>query len=739
MGNKTIFAACAAALACLAASAQADDAELAAAGERPRIGLALSGGGARGAAHVGVLRALEDMRIPIDYIAGTSVGAIIGGLYAAGADTDEIERIVTEFDWEAAFSDQVDRADRSFRRKLDDNLFSVRPRVGVTDEGIGLPAGIVAGQQVDLLLNALTMRAAGVRDFDELPTPFRATATDIVTGKNVVLGTGSLAQAIRASLSIPAIFTPAEIDGRLLVDGGVSNNLPIDVVRAMGADVVIAVDISTALLSREQLTSVVAITEQLTSFLTRRNTEQQIASLTETDVLVLPDLGTITSARFDQTPEAVERGAEAAVERFAKLAPLALPRAAFDQHLAARRAPRNDAPVVDFLEIRNNSLIGKDVLEANLDLPLGQPLDVAALEAQIGQLYGLDVFENIRYDIERRDDKTGVVLTANDRSWGTSYLRFQLDLSDNFGGDNFFNLGAAFTTPRINRLGGELRVAAQVGQQPAALLDIYQLLDVRSRFFVNPTVSYRQRNVSAFQGDDVVSEFRIREYGGELYVGSNFGTWGELRVGARRLAGNAEVRIGDPNIPRNTFDIGEALIRLSADRLDNVFFPRSGTRASVEWLSSRGLLGARDDFDQLRVAGTTAHTRGKNTLLLQGRLGMTTAGTAPIQSVFTLGGFSDFSGFGVNELVGQHAGHLAAVYYRRIGDFALLPMYAGASLELGNVWDDKSDISFSNTIAAGSLFVGLDTVIGPISLAYGRAEGGVDTAYLVLGRFVQPR
>ncbi|MEL7450865.1 MAG: patatin-like phospholipase family protein, partial [Pseudomonadota bacterium] len=253
-------------LATAADSSQAQSAMqayLAGDGPRPKIGLALSGGGARGAAHVGVIQALEDMRIPIDYVAGTSVGAIIGGLYAAGTDSKELADIVTHFDWEAAFRDQSPRADRSFRRKLDDTLFSVRPRMGVTDQGIGLPAGIVAGQNVDLLLNSLTMRAAGITRFDELPIPFRAVATDIVTGKPAVLSTGSLAMAIRASLSIPAIFTPAEIDGALLVDGGVSNNMPVDVVRAMGADIVIAVDISTALLTREKLTSVVAITEQL--------------------------------------------------------------------------------------------------------------------------------------------------------------------------------------------------------------------------------------------------------------------------------------------------------------------------------------------------------------------------------------------------------------------------------------------------------------------------------------------
>ena len=215
---------------------------------RPKIGLALSGGGARGAAHVGVLRVLEELRIPVDYIAGTSMGAIVGGLYASGMGPDEIEQALKEMDWDAVLRDSQPRPERSFRRKLDDRLYLSKLKTGVKDGKIGIPTAVIQGQQFNLVLNRLTVAVAEIDDFDELPIPFRAVATEIATGEEVVLGSGNLATAIRASISVPGVFAGVLIDDRLLVDGGISNNLPVSVVREMGADIVIAVDISTPLM-----------------------------------------------------------------------------------------------------------------------------------------------------------------------------------------------------------------------------------------------------------------------------------------------------------------------------------------------------------------------------------------------------------------------------------------------------------------------------------------------------------
>ena len=304
---------------------------------RPKIGLVLSGGGARGAAHIGVIKVLEELRVPIDCIAGSSMGSIIGGLYASGLSVAEIEKALTGVDWTDAFLDDIPRQERSFRRKRDDDLYLLKAKAGLKDDGsLALPAGVLQGQKIDLLFKGLTFPVEEIRDFNLLRIPFRAVATDIVTGKEVVLDHGDLALAMRASMSVPAVFAPVEIDGRMLVDGGVSNNLPMDVARKMGADILIVVDISTPMSTREELKNALAITDQLTNILTRSNTEAQLATLGKQDILLVPDLVGISSSDFVRAGEAIPRGIASANGRREDLARLAIGENAYQAYLAGR-------------------------------------------------------------------------------------------------------------------------------------------------------------------------------------------------------------------------------------------------------------------------------------------------------------------------------------------------------------------------------------------------------------------
>ncbi|HEY9199267.1 MAG TPA: patatin-like phospholipase family protein, partial [Gammaproteobacteria bacterium] len=353
----------------LAAEPRADSAD------RPKIGLALSGGGARGAAHVGVLRVLEELRIPIDCIAGTSMGSIIAGLYAAGMTPDEIEAALKTMDWENIFNDKPPREERSFRRKRDDDLYLVKAKPGYSDGEIKLPSGLIQGQKFDLALRKLALRASKTHDFDELPIPYRAVASDIGTGEMVVLGEGDIAVAMRASMAVPGAFAATVIDGRTLVDGGITNNLPISVVRDMCADIVIAVDISTPLMKPEEVRNVLKITEQLTGIMTRTNTEQQIATLTERDVLIIPDLGDITSGDFMRSKDAVATGLAAADAKRAELARLSVTQAEYRAHIAARKAADVENPIVEFVRIDNRSRLADGVIRERLHIPLGEPLD----------------------------------------------------------------------------------------------------------------------------------------------------------------------------------------------------------------------------------------------------------------------------------------------------------------------------------------------------------------------------
>lgn len=697
-------------------------------GERPKIGLVLGGGGARGAAHIGVIKALEQHNVPIDYIAGTSMGAIVGGLYAAGMTTDELTQLVSDLDWADAFDDDASRQRRSFRRKQDDLNFLVQAKTRFNNGKATLPSGFISGQKIDLLLRSLTLDAFATPNFDDLPIPFRAVATDIASGEAVVLKDGDLAKAIRASMSIPAIFTPVEIDNQLLVDGGVAQNLPISVARQMGADMIIAVNVGSNLRSKEELGSVLSITEQLTGILVTRNTVNEIEQLRSDDILILPDLGDIHTGSFDRAADAIPLGLTAALEHRERL--LAMGKSSGARQSAATVT----RPKIEFLRLHNPSPLDDQVILDQIKIEPGEPLDFAKLEQDIGIVYGMQLFDSVSYEVIEEGGKTGLSISVEPHSDSFFYLRYGLSLSDNFSGDSAFNLAAAFTRPAVNALGAEWRLQGQIGEEPSVRFEFHQPFGTASRYFIRPSVFYRKQNVTAFDNADAIADYRLTTRGGELSVGSYLGNWGELQLGLRRFDGTARVRIGDPSLPNISFDGGEAFVRLSVDTLDDVNFPTAGSNIDVEYLTANNSLGADAEFDQAQFNAIYTRSWGRHTGLFRLGHGVTVNGEASIQSLFQLGGFGDLPGFRTNELSGQHFGIVSATYYRLLGQGGLLPTYVGFSIEAGNVWQDRADISLNDMIAAGSIFVGADTPIAPLYLAYGVAEGSRDSMYLFVGR-----
>ena len=700
--------------------------------QRPSIGLALSGGGARGAAHVGVLKELEELRVPIDCIAGTSMGSIIAGLYASGMTPADIQQALADIDWEGVFQDKPERADRTFRRKTDDLLFLVEEKPGVKDGEINIASAMIQGQKFNLALKRLTLPVTDIKDFDQLRIPFRAVATDITTGDQVVLGSGGLAKAMRASMSVPAAFAAIEWEGKLLVDGGVSNNLPISVVRDMGADIVIAVDISTPLLSRKELDSGLDVLAQLSGLLTNRNTEAQLATLTDRDVHIEPDLGDITSADFNRVLETVPIGQNAAQAKRGDLTRIAVSETEYKQYLAEHRVIRERVHTIDFVRIDTNSRVSDETIAAHLDIAPGEPLDLDKLEAGIGHVYGMDIFEGVYYNVVQENGKTGIEVRAREKSWGTDSIQVGLELSADLDGDSFFNIGGAYTKIPLNSLNGEWRTLVRLGEEPALVTEIYQPLDPAERWFLSGGVVIESISSRLFEGDDAIADYNVDRYGIRLGGGYNFDTWGRLQLAWERFAGDADVTVGDPSRGFD-FDQGELHLSGLVDTLDNVHFPRHGEFGLVSWVASRDEFGADEDFNQYRFRLGSARSWGDHTVLGGARYDTTPDDDAPVQNLFTLGGFQRLSGFQQRELSGQHAALLKGGYMYRMTD-KIVPTYVGASLELGNTWQDSSDIEFNNTLLAGSLFIGADTALGPVYVAFGHAEGGNNAFYLFLGQ-----
>lgn len=704
---------------------------------KPRIGLVLSGGAARGLAHIGVLKALEEQGIKIDAIAGTSMGAVIGGLYASGYKIDELEKLALDIDWQQALSDAPPRNDVPFRRKQDDRDFLVKQKLSFRDDGsLGLPLGVIQGQNLALLLESLLAHASDIRDFDKLPIPFRAVATDIVSGEKRVFRKGHLPQVIRASMSIPAVFAPVEVNGRLLVDGGMVDNIPLDVAREMGVDIAIVVDIGTPLRNRKQLATVIDVLNQSITLMTQRNSQEQLATLHPNDILIQPPLAGFGITDFGRAQEMIDAGYRATRILDARLTALRPAEPAAPQ-LTAARDPSQRTPLISAIKVENDSKVDDSVIRYYIRQPLGEPLDLGRLQTDMGTLYGLDYFEQVHYRVVHKGGDNTLVISARGKRSGTDYLRLGLNLSDDMRGDSAFNLGASYRINGINRLGAEWLTRAQIGDQQELYTEFYQPLDVGSRYFVAPYLRAESTNVESVMDNDPIAEYRLERYGIGLNVGRQIGNNGEIRFGVGEAWGEANVRIGERDLPKVSFTEGFYELKYSFDSLDNVYFPHSGENIGLSLRQFDQSLGSDQDYRQLEFKLDKALSDGSNTWVFGGRYGRTLNKAEVVPSSFLLGGARQLSGFRQDAISGQNINLTRAVYYRRLTPRAYLPLdfplYIGASLERGRAWDNDNDFD-SGYINAASIFLGFDTPLGPLNFSYGFNDDDEKALYLNLGQ-----
>ena len=704
---------------------------------QPRTGLVLSGGAARGLAHIGVLKALEEQGVQIDAIAGTSMGAVIGGLYAAGYSVDELEKLALELDWQQVLSDDPQREDIPFRRKQDDRDFLVKRKLSFRDDGsLGLPLGVIQGQNLALLLERLLVHASDIRDFDRLPIPFRAVATDIANDKKVIFRSGHLPQAIRASMSIPAVFAPVEIDGRLLVDGGMVDNVPMDVARDMGVDRLIVVDIGTPLLPREQLLTVVDVLNQSITMMTRRNSEAQLTTLRPEDLLVQPMLAAFGSTDFGRAEQLIDAGYRAADALGGRLATMRS-ESGGNLSLSLARSAEPRTPLITAVRIENDSKVGDAVIRRHIRQQVGKRLDVQDLQKDMGTLYGLDYFEQVEYRIVHGKPGNTLVVTAREKRSGTDYLRLGINLSDDFRGDSAFNIGASFRKNGINELGAEWLTRLQLGDRQEFFSEFYQPLDAGSRWFVAPNLIAQAQNVEAILDNDPIAEYRLQRYGYGLSLGRQIANNGEIRFGVGQAWGEADVRVGDQQLPDFSFEEGYYQLQYSFDTVDDVDFPREGEDIGLSLRQYDPSLGSDRRYRQWEFRLDKAFSFGLDTLVFGGRYGRTLDDAEIVTSSFLLGGARQLSGFRQDAMSGQNISLARMIYYRRMTPRSFLPLdfplYLGASLERGRAWNNDNAFD-SGYINAGSIFIGYETPLGPLNFSYGLNDEAERALYLNLGR-----
>ena len=611
--------------------AQAPPDQLPAQAPRPRIGLVLSGGGARGAAHVGVLKVLEELRIPIDAIAGTSMGAVVGGLYASGMSAAQIERQFASVDWSDAFRDRPQRLDLNFRRKREDRQYPVQFPLGFRDGRFQLPSGLIQGQKLSQILRELTLPVAQVSDFDRLPTPFRAVATDLETGDAVVIDRGDLVTALRASVSAPGIFAPVEREGRLLVDGGVAKNLPVDIARALNVDVLIVVDVGFPLTTRDQLHSVASVSNQMLAILIRRESEQQRALLGPGDILISPPMDRTSSFDFTKLQKNVAVGESSGRAVTEQLARLAISGEQYELYMADRR-PGTTTPSVSFVRVDSASQAYAAPVQAFFGDLSGKPLDHKDLEKRISRYYGQGVLETLDYRLETEVPETGagaagLTFTARRNSWGPNYLRFALRLQDDFDGNSTYDAAARIVFTELNSLGAEWTWDGQIGVNPRIGTDVYLPFSLQQRWFVSPHALFQIRNVPEVVDEERVGELRVRSLRFGADIGRAINNSGEIRLGLERETGSSIDRFRENQEPRESFETTEYFLRYSLDRLDSVSFPRRGDALGLEWRAPLGDLSRESASEALRFDWRTVHSWDRNTAIF-----WATAGTLLDQS-----------------------------------------------------------------------------------------------------------
>lgn len=702
---------------------------------RPQVGLVLSGGGALGAAHVGVIKVIEELGIPIDVVAGTSMGSIVGSLYATGRNADELEQLLLATDWASIFNDEPVRADLSFRRKQDERDGVVDFELGVTGTGITLPAGLIEGQRLDNQLRALLLGPDGDTTFDDTVIPFRAVATDIETGEPVVLSTGDLASAVRASMAVPGVFPPVAVDGKLLVDGGLANNTPVDVARSMGADIVIVVDLGVDLRPKEELGNSLALIDQTLKILTRQNMLEQLASLGEDDILIQPELGSITPAAFARVAEVADIGEDAARARRDTL--LALRERVGPATQQAREIAVGPPRHVEFVELDNRSRVPDARIRSLIELAPGDELDLEALQRNLDRVYGIGLVRQVTFDVVERERQTGVIIRVEPRAARRNTLRFGIQFESNLDADVSVNARAEVTMRNLTPRNGELKTVLQVGDRPRLFTEFYQPIDARARFFVAPSILFSQRRRNLFQDGDLVANYKIAESGVRLDVGRVFANTMELRAGVGRAFANADLRVGDDRFPDEEIDSADVQLAWTVDTADDLNFPTRGVRLTALGRRSLEALGAEEDFTQIDIGYTVAGSLGHSTLVQFSRAGITTSGDPTLDALFSLGGLFNLSAFGVDELTDENRLLTGLAWYQGVPALsrriAGIPAYVGLSLEAGNVYSSPGEIELAELRWSTTAFVGLDTFIGPVYLAGARGEGGRGAAFVLVG------
>lgn len=710
--------------------AEADDQ-----GERPRIGLVLGGGGARGGAHVGVLKVLDELRVPIDCVAGTSMGALVGGTFAAGTPPEQIEREITAINWAATIGSEGRRALLPMQRKKAGITYSNNIEFTVHDGRLRGGAGLLSSQKVESQLRLLIGDARRTRDFDDLPLPFRAVATDLASGSVVVLENGDLAQAMRASMAVPGVFTPVVVDGQVLADGGLLRNLPVDVARSLCADVVITVVLAAAPQSAAELSSTFALARRSIDAVIEANESAQLATLDDDDIPIVVPINDIGAGDFGRVTETIPLGEQAAREMSEALARYSLPEQAYRDWRASLDRGRNPPVLIEEIRFAPLEHASADYLRSRISTRPGETVPLEAIERDMSRIHASGDFFRVDYRLQPGDEGQRLRIEAVEKP-GTDFLRFDLGLAASAGGDVLFALRADHRREWVNDLGGQWRNALQLGQLSELETALYQPLEASQRFYVEPALRLERSLEDVFADGDRISRYELIQAEAQLDLGLNIGNRTRVQGGLRHGLADYDRDIGEELFAEGHTRDSNLVVGGLYDTRDASTLPTRGSYIQLEYTHAGEWLAGEHDYQQLEtVIGHSTPWRG-SVLLLAGGAGWTLDGDLPRHRDFRLGGIRSFPALERGEMRGENYWSASATWLLKLADIQALfgqVFYGGFGLHALRV-TDRIDQRPEETIVGASFTLGARTPIGPLLLSLGAADNDSVQLHVALGR-----
>ena len=701
---------------------------------RPKIGLVLGGGGARGAAHIGVLEVLEELKVPVDCIAGTSMGALIAGAYASGLTPAMMRKAMAEADWSDMFTDIPDYSDVNFRYKQTLQEFIPGSELGVTSDGIRIPPGVIDGVKIKLFFTRLVSAGKDERIIERLPIPISIIATDIGNGRRVVLREGNLASAMRASMSVPGLLSPIVLNGKKLVDGGLVDNVPIEEARERcNADIVIAVNVGSPLLDPSQVGSLLTISAQMVNILTEQNVTRSLAMLKPTDILIQPDLGTITASNFSRNAEAADRGKAAANAARGQLAKLGVDA----EKYALWREPINrrnkQPPIVNEIEVAGLVGVNPAMVDRQLTVTPGEPLYGSNIDNDILRIYGDGFYQGVDYQLVNFRDRNILRILPVEKSWGPDYLRFALNLDTDSSQGSSFTLRAGYQKTLINDLGAEMLAAVSIGNTMGAALNYYQPLDPAQRFFVESNLSYARSSLDIYENNKRIAQYTTSATALALWAGTNIGIKGQARLGLIAQNRSFDRDIGNPLLPNFDTTYTGWMASLALDQMNRLYFATRGWSTKLDYFDSSEAGFSRVDAD-IRAAYSLDKT------VFTGRVNYVGSprGELPFYNPGKLGGFLNMIAFARGQILGDDITYAGIRAEQIIGTF---PVGLRGDLRLGfalegahvGTYYTETNLSGTKILNSAALYLGGETPFGPAYLGFGYSTNGASNLFLSIG------